>query len=196
MGVLVGRKAPGFSTKAVVNQTIVENFTLEQHLGKKVLLFFYPLDFTFVCPTELHAFQESLDEFEKRGCQILGCSVDSAFSHLAWVSTPKSKGGIQGVTYPLISDLNKTIARDYDVLVPNEGVAFRALFLIDENGIVFHQLVNALPLGRSVEEALRILDAQIFFEQNGEVCPANWSQGKKGMKATHAGLQDYVAAKL
>lgn len=196
MGVLVGRKAPGFSTKAVVNRAIVENFSLDQHLGKKVLLFFYPLDFTFVCPTELHAFQASLAEFEKRSCQVIGCSVDSAFSHLAWIETPKAKGGIEGVTYPLISDLNKTIARDYDVLVPNEGVAFRALFLIDEKGNVFHQLVNALPLGRSVDEALRVLDAQIFFEQNGEVCPANWSKGKKGMIATHVGLQDYVAATI
>lgn len=196
MGVLVGRKAPGFSTKAVANKTILENFTLEQYLGKKVLLFFYPLDFTFVCPTELHAFQESLAEFEKRGCQVIGCSVDSAYSHLAWVETPKAKGGIEGVTYPLISDLNKTIARDYDVLVPNEGIAFRALFLIDENGVVFHQLVNALALGRSVEEALRVLDAQIFFEQNGEVCPANWSKGKKGMVATNVGLQNYVAATI
>lgn len=196
MGVLVGRKAPGFSTKAVANKTILENFTLEQYLGKKVLLFFYPLDFTFVCPTELHAFQESLAEFEKRGCQVIGCSVDSAYSHLAWVETPKAKGGIEGVTYPLISDLNKTIARDYDVLVPNEGIAFRALFLIDENGVVFHQLVNALALGRSVEEALRVLDAQLFFEQNGEVCPANWSKGKKGMVATNVGLQNYVAATI
>lgn len=196
MGVLVGRKAPGFTAKAVVNKTITESFTLDQHVGKKVLLFFYPLDFTFVCPTELHAFQESLADFENRGCQVMGCSVDSVFSHLAWTQTPKSKGGIEGVTYPLISDLNKTISRDYDVLVPNEGVAFRALFLIDEKGIVFHQLVNALPLGRSVEEALRILDAQIFYEQNGEVCPANWSKGKKGMIASPSGLQDYVAATI
>ena len=196
MGVLVGRKAPGFTAKAVVNKTITESFTLDQHVGKKVLLFFYPLDFTFVCPTELHAFQESLADFENRGCQVMGCSVDSVFSQLAWTQTPKSKGGIEGVTYPLISDLNKTISRDYDVLVPNEGVAFRALFLIDEKGIVFHQLVNALPLGRSVEEALRILDAQIFYEQNGEVCPANWSKGKKGMIASPSGLQDYVAATI
>lgn len=194
MGVLVGRKAPQFTAKAVVNNKIIEQFNLEDHLGKKVLLFFYPLDFTFVCPTELHAFQEALGQFQERGCHVMGCSVDSVFSHLAWVQTPKAKGGIEGVTYPLISDLNKTISRDYDVLVPNEGVAFRALFLIDEKGIVFHQLVNALPLGRSVEEALRILDAQIFFERNGEVCPANWSQGKKGFKATQAALQDYVAA--
>lgn len=196
MGVLVGRKAPNFSTKAVINNKIVENFSLEQQLGKKVLLFFYPLDFTFVCPTELHAFQEALSAFEARNCQVIGCSVDSAFSHLAWVDTPKSKGGIEGVTYPLVSDLNKTIARDYDVLVPNDGIAFRALFLIDEKGMVFHQLVNALPLGRSVQEALRVLDAQIFFEQNGEVCPANWSQGKQGMKATQEGLKAYVAATI
>lgn len=194
MGVLVGRKAPQFTAKAVVQNQIVENFSLEEHLGKKVLLFFYPLDFTFVCPTELHAFQEALKQFEMRGCQVMGCSIDSVFTHLAWVQTPKAKGGIEGVTYPLISDLNKTIARDYDVLVPNEGIAFRALFLIDEKGVVFHQLVNALPLGRSVDEALRILDAQIFFEENGEVCPANWSQGKKGFKANHSALQDYVAA--
>jgi len=196
MGVLVARKAPHFTAKAVVNGAISDNFSLEQYLGKKVLLFFYPLDFTFVCPTELHAFQEALNEFEKRNCQVVGCSVDSAFSHLAWLDTPRAKGGIEGITYPLVSDLNKTIARDYDVLVPNDGIAFRALFLIDEKGTVFHQLVNALPLGRSVDEALRILDAQIFFENNGEVCPANWSQGKKGMKATHAGLKDYVAASL
>lgn len=196
MGVLVGRKAPNFIAKAVVNGKIVENYTLEAQLGKKVLLFFYPLDFTFVCPTELHAFQEALKQFEARGCTVIGCSVDSVFSHLAWVQTPKAKGGIEGVTYPLISDLNKTIARDYDVLVPNEGVAFRALFLIDEKGMVFHQLVNALPLGRSVDEALRILDAQIFFENNGEVCPANWSHGKKGFKADLNSLQDYVAEVL
>ncbi len=196
MGVLVGRKAPQFTAKAVANRSIVENFSLDQYLGKKVLLFFYPLDFTFVCPTELHAFQEALSEFEKRNCQVIGCSVDSHFSHLAWVETPKARGGIEGVTYPLVSDLNKTISRDYDVLVPGEGIAFRALFLIDEKGMVFHQLVNALPLGRSVEEAIRILDAQIFFEQNGEVCPANWAKGKKGMKATQSGLQDYVAATI
>ncbi|MBS0635811.1 MAG: redoxin domain-containing protein [Verrucomicrobia bacterium] len=196
MGVLVGRKAPNFIAKAVVNGKIVENYTLEAQLGKKVLLFFYPLDFTFVCPTELHAFQEALKQFEARGCTVIGCSVDSVFSHLAWVQTPKAKGGIEGVTYPLISDLNKTIARDYDVLVPNEGVAFRALFLIDEKGMVFHQLVNALPLGRSVDEALRTLDAQIFFENNGEVCPANWSKGKKGFKADLNSLQDYVAEVL
>lgn len=196
MGVLTGRKAPDFSAKAAVNKKIVDNFSMSQHIGKKVLFFFYPLDFTFVCPTELHAFQAALPEFEARNCQVIGCSVDSVYSHLAWLDTAQEKGGIQGITYPIVSDLNKTIARDYDVLVPGEGIAFRALFMIDEQGIVFHQLVNNLPLGRSVDEALRILDAQNFFEKHGEVCPANWSTGKKGMKATLQGLQDYIAAKI
>lgn len=196
MGVLVGRKAPEFCTKAVANKEIIDKFTLTQFRGKKVLLFFYPLNFTFVCPTELHAFQEALEEFAKRNCVVIGCSVDSAHSHLAWLNTPKAKGGIQGITYPLVSDLNKTIARDYDILVPGEGIAFRALFLIDEEGTVFHQLVNALPLGRSVEEALRVLDAQIFHEQHGQVCPANWENGKKGFVPTSVGLQEYVTASV
>jgi peroxiredoxin (alkyl hydroperoxide reductase subunit C) len=196
MGVLVGKKAPNFTAKAACGKRIIENFSLEQFLGNKVLFFFYPLDFTFVCPTELHAFEEAITEFESRNCTVIGCSVDSVYSHLAWLDTPRAKGGIQGVSYPLVSDINKTIARDYDVLVANEGIAYRGLFLIDEKGVVFHQLVNNLPLGRSVEEALRILDAQIYFEENGEVCPANWSQGKKGMKATPVGLQEYVAALL
>ncbi len=197
MGVLVGRKAPDFTAKAVVQNQLVTDFTLSQFKGKKkVILFFYPLDFTFVCPTELHAFQESLSEFEERGCEVVGCSVDSAYSHLAWLQMPRNRGGIQGVTYPLVSDLNKTIARDYDVLVPNEGVAFRALFLIDQEGVVVHQLVNSLPIGRSIEETLRVLDAHIFSEKYGDVCPANWSAGKKGMKATPSGLQEYIAASL
>ena len=195
MGVLVGRKAPEFTAKAVVNGQIVNTFSLSQFRdhGKYVLLFFYPLDFTFVCPTELHAFQEALSEFEARDAQIVGCSVDSAYAHLAWQQVPKAKGGIQGVNYPLISDLNKTISRDYDVLAAQEGIAYRALFLIDKQGVVRHQLVNDLPLGRSIEEALRILDALIFFEKHGEVCPANWQEGRRGMKATHVGLQEYVS---
>ena len=194
MGVLVGRKAPDFSAKAAVKNRIVDNFTLSQFRGKKVLLFFYPLDFTFVCPTELHAFQEALLEFEKRGCQVIGCSVDSVHAHLAWLVVPKKSGGIEGVNYPLVSDINKTIARDYDVLVPNEGIAFRALFLIDQEGVCFHQLVNSLPIGRSIDEALRVLDAQIFYENNGHVCPANWKEGKNGMVATKSGLQEYVTS--
>lgn len=196
MGVLVGRKAPEFSAKAVVNKQIIDNFTLSQFRGKYVIFFFYPLDFTFVCPTELHAFQEVYAEFTARGAELIGCSVDSAYSHAAWLDTPKAKGGIEGCRFPLVSDLNKTISRDYDVLVPGDGISYRALFLIDKQGIVRHQLINDLPLGRSVEEALRMLDALIFFEKHGEVCPANWSQGKRGMKATVTGLQEYVAATI
>jgi peroxiredoxin 2/4 len=196
MGVLVGRKTPEFTAKAVSQKQIIDNFSLSQFRGKYVVFFFYPLDFTFVCPTELHAFQEKLHEFQAKGAEVIGCSVDSVYSHFAWLNTPKAKGGIEGVTYPLVSDLNKTIARDYDVLVPNDGIAYRALFLIDKQGIIRHQLVNDLPLGRSVDEALRMLDALIFFEKNGEVCPANWQEGKRGMKATTCGLQEYVAATL
>ena len=193
MGVLVGKKAPEFSAKAVIGNKFVDNFSLKQFIGKNVLLFFYPLDFTFVCPTELHAFQERLSDFDKRNTQIVGCSVDSNYSHYAWLCTPKAKGGIQGVQYPIIADLNKTIARDYDVLIPHEGIAYRGLFLIDREGIVRHQVVNDLPLGRSVDEALRILDAWLFYEKHGEVCPANWQQGKKSLKPTHEGLEQYFA---
>jgi peroxiredoxin 2/4 len=196
MGVLVGRKAPEFTAKAAINGQIVENFSLSQFRGKYVVFFFYPLDFTFVCPTELHAFQEAIAEFEKRDTQVVGCSVDSAFSHLAWLNLPKEKGGIQGVKYPIVSDLNKTISRDFDVLVPGDGIAYRALFLIDKQAVIRHQLVNDLPLGRSIEEALRMVDALRFFEKNGEVCPANWQHGKRAMKATHVGLQEYVAATI
>jgi peroxiredoxin (alkyl hydroperoxide reductase subunit C) len=191
MGVLVGKKAPHFSLKAVVDGKIAEGFSLEQFKGKNIIFFFYPLDFTFVCPTELHAFQEQLHEFEKRNTQVIGCSVDSVFSHLAWLNTPKNKGGIAGVTYPLVSDLNKTVANDYDVLDPAAGISYRGLFLIDRHGIVRHQVVNDLALGRSVEEAVRMIDALCFHEEYGEVCPANWKQGEKGMKPTEEGLQSY-----
>lgn len=194
MGVLVGRRAPDFRVKAAQGQKILENFSLSHFLGKNVILFFYPLDFTFVCPTELHAFQERLQDFTVRNAQVIGCSVDSVYSHIAWLKTPRREGGIEGIEYPIVSDLNKVIARDYDVLVPLEGIAYRALFLIDSQGIVRHQLVNDLPLGRSIDEALRMLDSLHFFEKNGEVCPANWQQGKKGMQATTQGLQEWVAA--
>ncbi len=188
---LVGRPAPEFSAKAIVKGKIVDEFSLRNFLGKYILFFFYPLDFTFVCPTELHAFQEKLPDFVKRDTQVVGCSIDSWFSHLAWLNTPKNKGGIEGVEYPLISDINKHIARNYQVLKEDDGVAYRGLFLIDKQGIVRHQLINDLPLGRSVEEALRMLDALIFFEKNGEVCPANWKLGAKGMKPTAEGLVTY-----
>ena len=191
MAVLVGKKAPEFVTKAVIEQKVVDNFSLQDMQGEYVVLFFYPLDFTFVCPTELHAFQEKLEDFKSRNANVVGCSVDSWFSHLSWLSTPKSKGGIEGVAYPLVSDLTKSIAREYDVLKEDEGIAYRGLFLIDKEGIVRHQIVNDLPLGRSIDEALRMLDALIFFEKNGEVCPANWQQGKKAMKSDQDGLVEY-----
>ncbi len=191
MGVLVGKKAPEFRAKAVYKNKIVNDFSLSQFRGLNILLFFYPLDFTFVCPTEIHSFQDHLAEFEKRNTQVIGCSVDSVYSHLAWLNTPRSKGGIAGVTYPLISDINKTIASDFDVLVPHEGIAYRGLFLIDQNSIVRHQIVNDLPIGRSIEEAIRTIDALNYHEQHGEVCPANWVAGKKSLKPTQEGLEEY-----
>lgn len=192
MGVLVGKQAPEFSVKAVEKNQVIESYTLSQFKGKKsVVLFFYPFDFTFVCPTELHAFQDHLAEFEKRGVQVIGASCDSTHSHLAWLNTPKAKGGIQGVEYPILADFNKEVAKAYDVLVDGLGAAYRGLFLIDKNGVVRHQVVNDLPLGRSVEETLRMVDALQFNEKNGEVCPADWKAGKKSMKASRAGVEQY-----
>jgi peroxiredoxin (alkyl hydroperoxide reductase subunit C) len=193
MNSLVGKQAPDFKAKAVVKGEIVDDFSLQNFLGRYVLFFFYPLDFTFVCPTELHAFQEKLKEFEQRNTQIIGCSIDSWFSHLAWLNTPRNKGGIEGVEYPLVSDINKQIARLYQVLKEEDGIAYRGLYLIDKQGTVRHQLVNDLPLGRSVDEALRMIDALIFFENHGEVCPANWKAGAKGMKPTAEGLVKYFS---
>ena len=193
MAVLVGKQAPDFKANAVVNGEIKEGFSLSDYKGKNVVLFFYPLDFTFVCPTELHAFQAKLAEFEKLNTQVIGVSVDSHFSHFAWVNTPKAKGGIEGVTYPLVADLNKTISADYDVLVDGVGIAYRGLFLIDGEGVVRHQVVNDLPLGRNVDEAIRMVSALKFFEENGEVCPANWTEGEKSMKPNQAGLEEYFA---
>lgn len=187
---LVGKSAPQISAQAVHNGTIIEQFHLPQ--GHYTVLFFYPLDFTFVCPTELHAFQQAMPEFTKRGAALIGCSVDSAYCHLAWLNTPKANGGIQGITYPLIADLKKEVARAYGVLKEEAGVAYRGLFLIDRQGIVRHQLVNDLPLGRSVEEALRLLDALIFHETHGEVCPANWQAGSKGIQATREAVSSYL----
>ena len=188
---LVGKHAPVFKAKAVVQGKIVEGFSLNDFLGKYVVFFFYPLDFTFVCPTELHAFQERLPDFAMRNAHVVGCSVDSWFSHAAWLKTPKAQGGIEGVEYPLVSDLNKTISRDYHVLKEDEGIAYRGQFLIDKAGIVRHQLVNDLPIGRSVDEILRLLDALIFHEKHGEVCPANWKTGAKTMKPNAEGLVNY-----
>jgi len=208
MSVLVGKKAPSFKAKAVVNGgEIVENFSLDQYLGKKyVILFFYPKDFTFVCPTELHAFQSKLSEFEKRNTAVVACSTDTEQSHWAWLQTAAKMGGIQGVTYPIVADTNKTISSNFDVLsgklsvnadgtfeATGELVAYRGLFLIDKNGVVRHQIVNDMPLGRSVDEALRVVDALQFNEENGEVCPADWHKGKEGLKATHEGIAKYLS---
>lgn len=190
---LVGSEAPDFQAKAVIGSKIIDNFSLKHYRGKYVVLFFYPLDFTFVCPTELHAFQEYHEEFEKRHVQLIACSVDSAHAHYAWLHTPKSKGGIEGIEYPIVSDINKTIARDYGVLAHQEGIAYRGLFLIDRKGIVRHQLVNDLPLGRSVAAVLRDIDALQHFEAHGEVCPADWRPGKKALKPVHEELVRYYA---
>lgn len=191
MSVLVGKQAPDFTAKAVVGGEIQENFKLSSYRGKYVLFFFYPLDFTFVCPTELHAFQSKLEDFKKLNCEVIGCSIDSHFSHKAWLNTPKSEGGIEGVKYPIVSDINKTIARDYDVLLPNAGIALRGAFLIDKEGVVRHQTVNDLPLGRNVSEFLRLIEALQFTEEHGEVCPANWKKGEKAMKPSQSGLKAY-----
>jgi peroxiredoxin (alkyl hydroperoxide reductase subunit C) len=191
MGVLVGKKAPDFKATAVVNGSDFKEVKLSDFQGKYVVMFFYPMDFTFVCPTELHAFQEKLETFKKHNCEVLGVSIDSQFSHLAWLNTSKSEGGIKGVTYPVISDIHKTISRDYDVLIPEAGVALRGTFLIDKNGVVQQQTINNLPLGRSVDEMLRLLEALQYTESHGEVCPANWKKGDTAMKATQDGLKTY-----
>ncbi len=192
MSVLVGRKAPDFDVEAVVNGLqFVDSVKLSDFKGKYVVLFFYPLDFTFVCPTELHAFQDKLEEFCKRNVELLGCSVDSKYSHFAWLTTPRNRGGIEGVTYTLLSDINKAVSADYDVLLEGAGIALRGLFLIDKEGVVRHQVVNDLPLGRNVDEVLRLVDALQFTEQYGEVCPANWNKGDKTMKPTDEGLKEF-----
>ena len=191
MSVLVGKKAPDFTAQAVVNGTDFKEVSLSSYAGKNVLLFFYPLDFTFVCPTELHAFQDKLEEFKSRNTEVIGVSIDSAHSHLAWLNTDKADGGIKGVTYPVVSDVMKPITRDYDVMVDGAGIAYRGAFLIDTNGMVRHQTVNDLPLGRNVDEYLRLIDALDFHNEHGEVCPANWEKGKKGMKPDQSGLKAY-----
>ncbi len=196
MAVLVGKSAPEFCAQAAQENKIIDEITLNQFLGKYVILLFYPLDFTFVCPTELHAFQEAHAQFQARNAAIIGCSIDSVYSHLAWLATPRKKGGIEGVKYPIISDIHKTIAQDYGVLHPTDGIALRGLFLIDRKGIVRHQLVNDLPLGRSVPEVLRLLDALQSYEKHGEVCPANWKEGEKGMMPTREGLERYVTTEI
>ena len=208
MSVLVGKKAPSFKAGAVTKGgVVVSDFSLDQYVGKQhVVFFFYPKDFTFVCPTELHAFQEKLAEFEARNCAVVACSTDTEESHWGWLQMEKNAGGIKGITYPIVADVSKTISDAYGVLAgeytyDEEGnltatgpmIAYRGLFLIDKNGVVMHQVVNNFPLGRSVDEALRMVDALQFFEENGEVCPANWTKGSEGMKADHNGVATYLA---
>jgi len=208
MSVLVGKKAPSFKAKAVVDGGKVVDFSLDQFVGKKhVIFFFYPKDFTFVCPTELHAFQAKLAEFEKRNVAVVACSTDTEESHWGWLQMSKKEGGIKGVTYPIVADTSKTIADAYGVLsgeydydedgalvASGSMIAYRGLFLIDKRGVVMHQLVNFFPLGRNVDEALRMVDALQFFEENGEVCPADWHKGDSGLKDTHEGVANYLAS--
>lgn len=207
MFTLVGKKAPDFSATAVKGSQFIENFTLSQFEGKKyVVLFFYPMDFTFVCPTELHAFQAKLAEFEKRDVQLIGCSVDSQFSHFAWLSQDRKEGGIKGVEYPIVADFSKVISQNFGVLAGEEDydeegnlifegnpVAYRGLFLIDKEGIVRHMLVNDLPLGRNVDEVLRMVDALKHYEEHGEVCPANWNDGQEAIKESHDSVANYLS---
>jgi len=192
MSFLVTKEAPDFTAKAVMPDNSFKELTLSSYKGKHVILFFYPLDFTFVCPSEIIAFDKELEKFKAKNCEIIGVSVDSEYSHWAWKNTPVDKGGIGNVQYPIIADLNKNISRDYGVLF-NESVALRGLFLIDKEGIVRHAVVNDLSLGRSVDEAMRMLDALQFTEKHGEVCPANWHEGEEAMKPTADGVADYLA---
>jgi peroxiredoxin (alkyl hydroperoxide reductase subunit C) len=206
---LVRKPAPSFDVPAVINgDEIVENFTLEQFKGEKhVILFFYPKDFTYVCPTEILAFQDKLAAFEERNVQVIGASCDTEETHLAWLNTPKDKGGIEGVTYPIIADTAKTIAQNYGVFAgdynyDDEGnmtfegvpVALRATFLIDKEGVVRHSTINDLPLGRNIDEMIRLVDALQYTEVHGEVCPANWEKGKDAMSATKEGVASYLAS--
>ncbi len=206
---LVGKKAPLFTAPAVINgEEIVEDFSLEQYIGKnEVVFFFYPKDFTFVCPTEILAFQEKLAEFEKRGVAVVGASTDTEETHLAWLCTPKDKGGIEGVTYPIVADTSKVIASNFGVLAgewdyDEEGklsfiglpIAYRGSFLIDKEGTVRHETINDLPLGRNIDEMIRLVDALQYVEKHGEVCPANWEEGKEAMQATKEGVASYLAS--
>lgn len=206
---LVGKKAPSFKAGAVLNgDEIVEGFSLDQFVGKNhVVFFFYPKDFTFVCPTELHAFQSKLNEFEERGVKVVACSTDTEESHWSWLQLSKDNGGIKGVKYPIVADVDKTISDAFGVLAgeyeyDENGslrangpmIAYRGLFLIDKDGIVHHETINNFPLGRNVDETLRMVDALQYFEKNGEVCPANWEKGSKGMQATPEGVSEYLAS--
>jgi peroxiredoxin (alkyl hydroperoxide reductase subunit C) len=195
MGVLVGRSAPDFTAAAVTGSgEIVDSFNLSEAIsGKKAVIFFYPLDFTFVCPSELIAFDHRYEEFQSRGVEVIGVSIDSQFSHNAWRNTAVNDGGIGPVRYTLVADVKHEICQAYDVEHPSDGVALRGSFLIDEQGMVRHQVVNDLPLGRNVDEMLRMVDALSFHEEHGEVCPAGWNRGDQGMKDTTVGVAEYLS---
>jgi peroxiredoxin 2/4 len=192
MCTLVTKEAPDFTAKAVMPDNTFSDLTLSSYRGKYVILFFYPLDFTFVCPSEIIAFDSALEKFQKKNAQVVGVSVDSHYTHWAWKNTSRDDGGIGQIRYPLVADLNKSIARSFGVLL-DESVALRGLFLIDKEGIVRHALINDLPIGRSVDEALRTLDALQFHEKHGDVCPANWREGDEAMKPTAEGVAQYLA---
>lgn len=189
---LVTKEAPNFTAEAVMADNTFGEITLSNYRGKYVILFFYPLDFTFVCPSEILAFNKRLSDFKAKNCEVIGVSVDSKFTHLAWKNTPLENGGIGDIQYPLVQDLNKSISRSYGILF-NESVALRGLFLIDPHGKIRHAVINDLPFGRNVAEALRMVDAVQFFEAHGEVCPANWQEGEEAMKPTAAGVAGYLA---
>lgn len=195
MSVLVGREAPDFTCAAVMGDgEIVNEYTLSKATkGKYAVVFFYPLDFTFVCPSELIALDKRMDQFKERGVEVIAVSIDSQFTHNAWRNTPVNKGGIGPVRYIMAADVTHQIARDFGVETPNGAVAFRGAFLIDKQGLVRHQVVNDLPLGRNIDELLRMVDALQYFEENGEVCPAGWQKGDAGMNASPAGVADYLA---
>jgi len=192
MCTLVTREAPDFTAQAVMADNSMQDLSLSSYRGQHVILFFYPLDFTFVCPSEILAFNKALEQFKKRNCAIIGVSVDSQFTHFAWKNTPVDNGGIGDIQFPLVADLNKSISQNYGVLL-SDGVALRGLFLIDKEGIVRHETINDLPLGRNVDEAIRVLDALQFVEEHGEVCPANWKPGDEAMKPTAAGEAEYLS---
>jgi peroxiredoxin (alkyl hydroperoxide reductase subunit C) len=192
MSVLVAQPAPDFKATAVMSDGSFQEISLSDYQGKYVVLFFYPLDFTFVCPTEIIAFSNRAADFEEAGVQLLGCSIDSHFTHLAWRNTPRNAGGLGDIRFPLIADIDKQIARAYDVLLPG-GIALRGLFLIDKNGTVRHQVVNDLPLGRSVDEALRMVQALQYFEKHGEACPADWHEGSLTIKPDPQGSKEYFS---
>jgi len=192
MSYLVTKEAPDFTAQAVMGDNSFAELKLSDYRGKYVLLFFYPLDFTFVCPSEIIAFDKAVEKFKKKNTEVIGVSIDSHFTHLAWKNTARQDGGIGPITYPLVADLNKEISRDYGVLI-NDSVALRGLFLIDKEGVIRHAVINDLALGRSVDEALRMVDALQFTEKHGEVCPANWKEGDEAMKPTAEGVAEYLA---